>query len=512
MKRAAEGHGDAGRRGPKLGKSARFGPHAFKVLCPEQMVAKMMGNQGATVHQIEGDTSSHLQFSPRGEYYPETRFRILTVHAPEVGLVMDVLAALLDQVIVRAEEEAPSAKARAAGDFVDSAGKLLFRCALSKAAAGAVIGSKGERVRSIRETTGCNVDIAREVVDNHQLVTLAGSRDQILAVLEELNGSVQADADSAWFAEWSEQRVMAGGDGARRPSRAGATSSAPSKGGRTEEHINCTIFVGRLAQATDADRLRQHFSQYGRIVDADVRTDPATGRSKGFGFVTFADPSMAEAVLSAYDEHEIDDRRVDVKRYGDSGGGREEEPAPPAREEAWERNGHGSHRPGDRYEQQPQAGFDAASSIDWFAGLADAVPSDYLGLDYCICCSLPSAKCGALIGRRGEHVAEVQRATGAVVSVSKKDPHESLDAHRQVTITGQLLSVYAAHLLLMRHYNDEEAQFHASTNKPEGSTEIEDLQRQLSELSQELNKVRNGAGPGPSRRRSPQGRPKRAAR
>mmetsp|Transcript_57736 Transcript_57736/g.159663 ORF Transcript_57736/g.159663 Transcript_57736/m.159663 type:complete len:563 (+) Transcript_57736:48-1736(+) len=561
MKRANEGYGDAGRRPPKIGRSGKFGPCAFKVLCPEQLVAKMMGGQGAAVHQIEDRTSSHLQFSPRGEYYPDTRLRILTVHAPEPRLVLDALAALLDQVIVRADEERTSVKGRSVGDFIDGAGKIIFRCALSKAAAGAIIGSKGERVRALRDSTGALVDIAREVVDNHQLVTLGGSREQLLSVLDELNGTVQADSDTPWFAEWAELRGISASAGEGAGPRRAQRSSGPARSSqRSEEHRDCTLFVGHLAQATDAERLRSHFSQFGRVIDSDVRTDPSTGRSKGFGFVTFSEPAMAEAALAAYPEHEIDDRRVDVKRYGEPGGDglpvRGDHPGPPAprrdeegprggafrdeprdgprggaycdeardgprggyRDEPWERNG--SHR-----EQRP-----TDDSIEWFADLASTVPTDYLALDYCIACSLPSAKCGALIGRRGEHVAEVQRLTGATVSVGKKEPHEPADAHRTVTITGQLLSVYAAHLLLMRHYNDEEAQFRASqeggSNWPRGpggggrggggppsggASELEALQRQLTELSEELNRVRSGGGGGGGgRRRSPQARPTRA--
>merc|ERR1712204_57042 len=86
-----------------------------------------------------------------------------------------------------------------------------------------------------------------------------------------------------------------------------------------------------------------------------------------------------------------------------------------------------------------------------------------------------------------------------------------VDAYRTVSITGQLLSVYAAHMLLMRHYNDEEDQYRRSQDsgggkgdgKGEGPPVLEDLQRQLTELSEELTKVRAGGGPGKGRPRSP---------
>jgi len=45
-----------------------------------------------------------------------------------------------------------------------------------------------------------------------------------------------------------------------------------------------------------ADDLRDFFEKFGTISDATVKTDPATGRSKGFGFVTFVDSSSVDQV------------------------------------------------------------------------------------------------------------------------------------------------------------------------------------------------------------------------
>ena len=45
-----------------------------------------------------------------------------------------------------------------------------------------------------------------------------------------------------------------------------------------------------------ADDLRDYFEKFGKIADATVKTDQATGRSKGFGFVVFVDPSTVDEV------------------------------------------------------------------------------------------------------------------------------------------------------------------------------------------------------------------------
>ncbi|KAL9311934.1 putative RNA recognition motif domain, nucleotide-binding alpha-beta plait domain superfamily [Arabidopsis thaliana] len=53
------------------------------------------------------------------------------------------------------------------------------------------------------------------------------------------------------------------------------------------------VFVGGLAWETQSETLRQHFEQYGEILEAVVIADKNTGRSKGYGFVTFRDPEAA---------------------------------------------------------------------------------------------------------------------------------------------------------------------------------------------------------------------------
>ncbi|XP_027339010.1 RNA-binding protein 24-B-like isoform X2 [Abrus precatorius] len=53
------------------------------------------------------------------------------------------------------------------------------------------------------------------------------------------------------------------------------------------------IFVGGLAWETKRDTLKRYFDQFGEILEAVVITDRNTGRSKGYGFVTFKDPNSA---------------------------------------------------------------------------------------------------------------------------------------------------------------------------------------------------------------------------
>ncbi|XWS38050.1 hypothetical protein CRYUN_Cryun19dG0097600 [Craigia yunnanensis] len=60
--------------------------------------------------------------------------------------------------------------------------------------------------------------------------------------------------------------------------------------------IYTKIFVGGLAWETKRDTLRRYFEQFGEILEAVVIYDKSTGRSKGYGFVTFKD---ADSAMSA---------------------------------------------------------------------------------------------------------------------------------------------------------------------------------------------------------------------
>lgn len=73
------------------------------------------------------------------------------------------------------------------------------------------------------------------------------------------------------------------------------------------------LFIGGLHWKTNDDDLRNYFSAYGTVTDAMVIIEPNSQRSRGFGFVVFANPEIAEHVVSTQN-HKINDKVVDVKR------------------------------------------------------------------------------------------------------------------------------------------------------------------------------------------------------
>lgn len=72
------------------------------------------------------------------------------------------------------------------------------------------------------------------------------------------------------------------------------------------------LFVGGISWDTNEDRLRDYFQNFGEVVEAVIMRDRATGRARGFGFVVFADPAVAERVVM--EKHVIDGRTVEAKK------------------------------------------------------------------------------------------------------------------------------------------------------------------------------------------------------
>ena len=68
------------------------------------------------------------------------------------------------------------------------------------------------------------------------------------------------------------------------------------------------LFIGGISWDTDEEHLKEYFRKYGEVVEAMIMRDRVTGRARGFGFIVFADPAVAERVIM--DKHMIDGRTV----------------------------------------------------------------------------------------------------------------------------------------------------------------------------------------------------------
>jgi cold-inducible RNA-binding protein len=72
------------------------------------------------------------------------------------------------------------------------------------------------------------------------------------------------------------------------------------------------LYVGNLSYSMTDQMLQDAFSAYGEVTSATVIMDRDSGRSKGFGFVEFAQDADAQKALGEMNGKEIDGRALNV--------------------------------------------------------------------------------------------------------------------------------------------------------------------------------------------------------
>ncbi len=77
------------------------------------------------------------------------------------------------------------------------------------------------------------------------------------------------------------------------------------------------IFVGSLSWNTTSEELQTAFANCGDVLEAKVVTDRDTGRSRGFGFVTFQDEQAVARAIETLDGTTLDGRTIRVDRAND---------------------------------------------------------------------------------------------------------------------------------------------------------------------------------------------------
>mmetsp|Transcript_4769 Transcript_4769/g.9707 ORF Transcript_4769/g.9707 Transcript_4769/m.9707 type:complete len:97 (+) Transcript_4769:2-292(+) len=72
------------------------------------------------------------------------------------------------------------------------------------------------------------------------------------------------------------------------------------------------LFIGGIPWAFDSEDLKEAFSEFGTVAEANIVYDRETGRSRGFGFVTFEEEDAAKKACDEMNEAEVGGRTVNV--------------------------------------------------------------------------------------------------------------------------------------------------------------------------------------------------------
>lgn len=79
------------------------------------------------------------------------------------------------------------------------------------------------------------------------------------------------------------------------------------------------VYIGGLAWATDDQSLRAAFEEFGNVEDSVVIKDRESGRSRGFGFITFSSVEEADAAIAAMNNQDLEGRTIRVDKASEPG-------------------------------------------------------------------------------------------------------------------------------------------------------------------------------------------------
>jgi RNA recognition motif-containing protein len=76
--------------------------------------------------------------------------------------------------------------------------------------------------------------------------------------------------------------------------------------------MNTKLFVGNLSFNTTENDLQDAFAAHGTVTEANLMMDRATGRPRGFGFITMGTPEEAQKAIDALNGSTLDGRALTV--------------------------------------------------------------------------------------------------------------------------------------------------------------------------------------------------------
>jgi len=84
-----------------------------------------------------------------------------------------------------------------------------------------------------------------------------------------------------------------------------------------EKGMSKKLFVGSLSWNVDDESLREAFARFGEVTEAKIILHRDSGRSRGFGFVTYSDNQAAAKAISEMNGTELDGRTIKVDEVQD---------------------------------------------------------------------------------------------------------------------------------------------------------------------------------------------------
>ncbi|KAH8520756.1 hypothetical protein H0E87_001980 [Populus deltoides] len=80
------------------------------------------------------------------------------------------------------------------------------------------------------------------------------------------------------------------------------------------EELEYRCFIGGLSWSTSDRGLKETFEKFGHLLEAKVVVDKFSGRSRGFGFVTFDEKKAMEDAIEGMNGMDLDGRTITVDK------------------------------------------------------------------------------------------------------------------------------------------------------------------------------------------------------
>ncbi|MQI32286.1 hypothetical protein EI016_24215 [Escherichia coli] len=94
--------------------------------------------------------------------------------------------------------------------------------------------------------------------------------------------------------------------------RGAPSRGAPFRGGSPSSDNGNRVHVGNLAWGVDQLALESLFGEQGKVLEAKVIYDRESGRSRGFGFVTYSSPEEVNSAIQSLDGVDLNGRAIRV--------------------------------------------------------------------------------------------------------------------------------------------------------------------------------------------------------
>lgn len=378
------------RRNDLAGPSIPRTRHAFKALITDPMAAGLLGSNGSVKNEIQKETGARLVFSNRNDYFPDTKYRVMGIYADDANAILDVFTCVMPQLVSFGDEERKNMPTGQTDLCGKEPGEYIFRFALTRRMQSQIVGTQGNNIKFIRSDSGAKVFVENESIMGHRAGKVIGTPQTILAALKHINEFVQCESEFEEEFYQGYSRIVNFTEAAQRgwePPPEPKDMDKPGGNRRLSGPQGVTTSGARVVHG---------------------KSGKGDGRPRG---------SVNSTKAPQYKPGSGREGRFNIV------------PPPPA---VTPRGGGG------------RGAESIGEDVDSLAEALTSFPPGTVKLQYSLCCEVPAACVGLLVGAGGELIRQAEQASGAKIEIER-----SQGDSRTMTLVGTLLNIYLGHAIMM---------------------------------------------------------------